>query len=115
MPLYGWWAGRESNPHSRKTADLQSAELTTCSTYPLAAAVATLPVGRPRGASGAALFSWILCGAADGTRTRNRRFTKPLLYQLSYGGATTKDTAKRQLTEAGGSPLGGNHTRPGRA
>src|SRR6266508_454775 len=29
-----WWAGRESNPHSRKTADLQSAELTTCSTYP---------------------------------------------------------------------------------
>src|SRR6188508_408306 len=30
----GWWAGRESNPHSRKTADLQSAELTTCSTYP---------------------------------------------------------------------------------
>ena len=37
MRLFGWeawWAGRESNPHSRKTADLQSAELTTCSTYP---------------------------------------------------------------------------------
>jgi hypothetical protein len=33
-PPGGWWAGRESNPHSRKTADLQSAELTTCSTYP---------------------------------------------------------------------------------
>src|SRR5205823_11357386 len=29
-----WWAGRESNPHSLSTADLQSAELTTCSTYP---------------------------------------------------------------------------------
>src|SRR5215203_2181496 len=27
-------------------------------------------------------------GADDGTRTRNRRFTKPLLYQLSYVGAT---------------------------
>ena len=26
-------------------------------------------------------------GADDGTRTRNRRFTKPLLYQLSYVGA----------------------------
>src|SRR6187551_3100076 len=27
-------------------------------------------------------------GADDGTRTRNLRFTKPLLYQLSYVGAT---------------------------
>ena len=26
-------------------------------------------------------------GADAGTRTRNRRFTKPLLYQLSYVGA----------------------------
>lgn len=28
------------------------------------------------------------CGetAADGTRTHDLRFTKPLLYQLSYGG-----------------------------
>src|SRR6266702_4675636 len=32
--VFQWWAGRESNPHSRMTADLQSAELTTCSTYP---------------------------------------------------------------------------------
>src|SRR5215218_5977518 len=29
-------------------------------------------------------------GADDGTRTRNRRFTKPLLYQLSYVGANGK-------------------------
>ena len=29
----------------------------------------------------------IRAGADDGTRTRNRRFTKPLLYQLSYVGA----------------------------
>src|SRR5687768_377187 len=29
-----WWAERESNPHSTKAADLQSAELTTCSICP---------------------------------------------------------------------------------
>src|SRR6266576_3577399 len=29
-------------------------------------------------------------GADDGTRTRNLRFTKPLLYQLSYVGATRR-------------------------
>ncbi len=46
------------------------------------------PSGLSRG-----LISRSDCGAADGTRTRNRRFTKPLLYQLSYGGATAKDTA----------------------
>ncbi len=33
-------------------------------------------------------------GADDGTRTRNRRFTKPLLYQLSYVGRRT-DTHRR--------------------
>src|SRR5215210_1915450 len=33
-------------------------------------------------------------GADDGTRTRNRRFTKPLLYQLSYVGATRGHTAE---------------------
>src|SRR3954451_8831031 len=88
----GKLVGREGiEPPQSKTADLQSAELTTCSTYPR---IRTrfrfgLPGGgarRPR-----ALFT---CGAADGTRTRNRRFTKPLLYQLSYGGATAKDTAR---------------------
>ena len=30
----------------------------------------------------------VCAGADDGTRTRNLRFTKPLLYQLSYVGAT---------------------------
>ena len=30
---------------------------------------------------------WMCAGADDGTRTRNLRFTKPLLYQLSYVGA----------------------------
>ena len=44
---------------------------------------------------GRSLFGY---GADDGTRTRNRRFTKPLLYQLSYVGATEKDTAARRGT-----------------
>ena len=39
---------------------------------------------RRRGAPGTRI---IRAGADDGTRTRNRRFTKPLLYQLSYVGA----------------------------
>src|SRR4249919_1537443 len=30
----------------------------------------------------------VVAGADDGTRTRNLRFTKPLLYQLSYVGTT---------------------------
>jgi hypothetical protein len=47
----GWWAGRESNPHSRKTADLQSAELTTCSTYPRIAAGAWCVADRGRSIS----------------------------------------------------------------
>ncbi len=38
-------------------------------------------------------------GADDGTRTRNRRFTKPLLYQLSYVGTT--GTAIPQMTISG--------------
>src|SRR5919204_1974760 len=38
-------------------------------------------------------------GADDGTRTRNRRFTKPLLYQLSYVGAQGH-TAERPVAPA---------------
>ena len=77
--------GREGiEPPQSKTADLQSAELTTCSTYPRTA----LPLPEAQGPvvrrqAGAAASS---IGADDGTRTRNRRFTKPLLYQLSYVG-----------------------------
>ena len=75
--------GREGiEPPQSKTADLQSAELTTCSTYPTACA----PRGRvPRGEEVWSAASSLI-GADDGTRTRNRRFTKPLLYQLSYVG-----------------------------
>jgi hypothetical protein len=79
-----WLVGREGiEPPQSKTADLQSAELTTCSTYP-----------RNNGTGNAAAFVVPVTddssvGADDGTRTRNRRFTKPLLYQLSYVGART--------------------------
>ena len=78
--------GREGiEPPQSKTADLQSAELTTCSTYPRTARASWDPGPVVRRQAGAAASS---IGADDGTRTRNRRFTKPLLYQLSYVGAT---------------------------
>ena len=76
--------GREGiEPPQSKTADLQSAELTTCSTYPRTAL--TLRDAMPRGEEMTCAVSSSV-GADDGTRTRNRRFTKPLLYQLSYVG-----------------------------
>jgi hypothetical protein len=41
----------------------------------------------------------VVAGADDGTRTRNLRFTKPLLYQLSYVGTTGR--AIPQMTRSG--------------
>ena len=78
--------GREGiEPPQPKAAGLQPAELTTCSTYPLwqrhPGRDCGLEVTRHR---------IIRTGADDGTRTRNLRFTKPLLYQLSYVGATRR-------------------------
>ncbi len=75
--------GKEGiEPPQSKTADLQSAELTTCSTYPWSPASSrkaeALVVEEDAVSS--------VVGADDGTRTRNRWFTKPLLYQLSYVG-----------------------------
>src|SRR6187549_753448 len=98
--------GREGiEPPQSKTADLQSAELTTCSTYPGCDRVRRgFPLGSSRRrapVTGTRSHIQLLSfGAADGTRTRNRRFTKPLLYQLSYGGATVKDTALRSRVPA---------------
>src|SRR5437762_5817018 len=81
--------GREGiEPPQSKTADLQSAELTTCSTYPRAAPGELWLVVRPRPVCSV--------GADDGTRTRNLRFTKPLLYQLSYVGMR-----RRTMPQAG--------------
>src|SRR6185312_8340393 len=63
-------------------------------------------------------------GADDGTRTRNLRFTKPLLYQLSYVGATRRVTpqstrrapgndraARPNGSSARGTPAGGSRLR----
>ena len=88
-PLAGSVVGREGiEPPQSKTADLQSAELTTCSTYPLGERRVETAVPWWIPSPGSAL------GADDGTRTRNRRFTKPLLYQLSYVGAAQGHTAE---------------------
>ena len=96
-PVAGSVVGREGiEPPQSKTADLQSAELTTCSTYPCAAAASGRDCGLmvdPRPMDGA--------GADDGTRTRNRRFTKPLLYQLSYVGATGRAVPQSDPVGAG--------------
>ena len=75
--------GKEGiEPPQSKTADLQSAELTTCSTYPWSPVPScraeTLVVRKKQ--------CPLLFGADDGTRTRNLWFTKPLLCQLSYVG-----------------------------
>jgi hypothetical protein len=44
---------------------------------------------------------WMCAGADGGTRTRNRRFTKPLLYQLSYVGATGRAIPQKTPFGAG--------------
>ena len=85
--------GREGiEPPQPKAAGLQPAELTTCSTYPLSRRyrdeTAVSKVNPPP--------ELVRYGADDGTRTRNLRFTKPLLYQLSYVG--TKRRAIPQLS-----------------
>ena len=84
--------GREGiEPPQPKAAGLQPAELTTCSTYPLDRAT-----GRDCGPVVNPSPEFAL-GADDGTRTRNLRFTKPLLYQLSYVGAAQGQTADGPL------------------
>ena len=87
---------RGIEPLQPKAADLQSAELTTCSTYPRdLPAVEWIP-------SQPLTFS---VGADDGSRTRNLRFTKPLLYQLSYVGKRyaplPRETSARLVRDSG--------------
>ena len=79
-----WWAGRDSNPHAFRT----------WSTARRAAVAQPTHCG---GGTGSSCGPWWIrppngcaLGADDGTRTRNLRFTKPLLYQLSYVGATRR-------------------------
>ena len=79
-----WWAGRESNPHSRRRLIYsQRSSPPAQPTHGLRYVPprrGCLVVKRMTGAASSSV------GADDGTRTRNRRFTKPLLYQLSYVG-----------------------------
>src|ERR687898_909890 len=78
-----WWAGRESNPHSRRRL------IYSQRSSPPAQPTHDVPCAprrpMPRGEEVSSTGSSSV-GADDGTRTRNRRFTKPLLYQLSYVG-----------------------------
>ena len=61
---------------------------------------------RTRGGPGAGL---VRAGADDGTRTRNLRFTKPLLYQLSYVGATGRAIPQMDLSAPGNDRAGRHH------
>src|SRR6478672_13721071 len=86
-PIASSLVGREGiEPPQPKAAGLQPAELTTCSTYPLwqrhRRGTAVPGVNPPP--------DHVRYGADDGTRTRNLLFTKQLLYQLSYVGATRR-------------------------
>src|SRR4029453_18060571 len=78
-----WWAGRESNPHSRRR--LIYSQRSSPPAQPTHVVPVLLPGPRPRWRRGVEHRPSSV-GADDGTRTRNRRFTKPLLYQLSYVG-----------------------------
>ena len=51
----------------------------------------------------------VRAGADDGTRTRNLRFTKPLLYQLSYIGATGRAIPQMDLSAPGNDRAGRHH------
>jgi hypothetical protein len=84
-----WWAGRESNPHSQRRLIYSQR-----SSPPAQPTHGWERAGKLRACGGPNASCSV--GADDGTRTRNRRFTKPLLYQLSYVGAQ-RLTAERPL------------------
>src|SRR3954447_20135841 len=80
-----WWAGRESNPHSRRRLVYSQrssppAQPTHCGSS-TDVGLRSMVYPPP---------DHVRYGADDGTRTRNLLFTKQLLYQLSYVGATRR-------------------------
>ena len=96
-PIARCLVGREGiEPPQPKAAGLQPAELTTCSTYPLWSGPGQRL--RSHGVPDTGIFAF---GADDGTRTRNLRFTKPLLCQLSYVGATGRAIPQKTRSGAG--------------
>src|ERR1035437_5659762 len=83
-----WWAGEESNLYSRRRLIYsQLSSPPAQPTHETASQFRWVPVQR--------LTSSI--GADDGSRTRNLRFTKPLLYQLSYVGGRKGKLTLRPL------------------
>src|SRR5215212_1733912 len=84
-----WWAGRESNPHSRRRLVYSQR-----SSPPAQPTHWTGDGSRDCGPSWCTHLPGSSLGADDGTRTRNLRVTKPLLYQLSYVGAAQGHTAE---------------------
>ena len=76
--LHSHWAGRDSNPRTPKRPDLQSGAIDRSATCPSPAREVLrredLVYKRPTECR----------EARGGNRTRNLRFTKPLLCQLSY-------------------------------
>ena len=92
MVIREWWAGRDSNPHAFRTWSTARRAAVAQPTH----GDGPGPRLRTRSRPGA---GFVRAGADDGTRTRNLRFTKPLLYQLSYVGATRR--AIPQMTRSG--------------
>ena len=91
-----WWAGRDSNPHAFRTWSTARRAAVAQPTHCGDGAGSELrPVVDPA-------TEWMCAGADDGTRTRNLRFTKPLLYQLSYVGATGRAIPQRTGSGAEG-------------
>lgn len=91
-----WWAEEDSNLRRLSQLIYSQSRLSTsvsaqdCHRSPAcSAALPQIPIGPYVGS--AALRKG---GADGGTRTRNRRFTKPLLCQLSYIGARAYDALK---------------------
>src|SRR3954454_25065843 len=82
-----WWAGRESNPHSRRRLVYSQRSSPPAQPTHCGSGTGSRNCGLVMGPAAGNIRS----GADDGTRTRNLLFTKQLLYQLSYVGATRRD------------------------
>src|SRR6266576_7059981 len=92
-----WWAGRESNPHSRRR--LVYSQRSSPPAQPTHCGDGT--ASRLRSLGVPVTGNLFAIGADDGTRTRNLLFTKQLLYQLSYVGTTGRAIPQMTLSAPG--------------